>query len=89
MSRTKAAKTPAHVAKQATTKGALRQRPRLTLLGVMGPKKDPRALLMTTMGRTLRVKLGDNTPGGKVAAIGEDSIVLQGGGRNTTLKIPG
>ncbi len=88
MSKAKAAKTPDHVAKQATSKGVLKQRARLTLLGVMGSKKTPRALLMTTSGRTLRVKLGDNTPGGKVAAIGEDSIVLQSGGRNTTLKIP-
>ena len=89
MSNAKAAKTPKHVADQATAKGVLKQRSRLTLLGVMGSKKAPRALLMTTTGRTLRVKLGDSTPGGKVAAIGEDTIVLQGGGRTTTLQIPG
>lgn len=81
-------KTPDHVAQKATSKGVLKQRPRLTLIGIMGSPKAPRAILMTTTGRTLRVKLGDNTPGGRVAAIGTDSIVLQGGGRTTTLKIP-
>jgi len=82
-------KTPKHVADTATSKGVLKQRPRLTLLGVMGSKAAPRAILMTTSGRTLRVKIGDNTPGGKVAAIGDDTIVLQGGRRTTTLQIPG
>ncbi|KPA23009.1 hypothetical protein shim_13020 [Shimia sp. SK013] len=82
-------KTPKHVADQATTKGAMRQRNRLTLIGVMGNEKNPYALLMTTNRRILRVKLGDNTPGGRVAAIGKDTIVLNGGGRTTTLEIPG
>ncbi|TCL09815.1 hypothetical protein BXY66_1880 [Shimia isoporae] len=81
-------KTPKHVADTATHKGVMKQRQRLTLIGVMGTPTSPRALLMTTSGRTIKVKLGDNTPGGKVAAIGTDTIVLQGGGRTTTLEIP-
>jgi Tfp pilus assembly protein PilP len=82
-------KTPKHVADAATAKGVLKQRSRLTLIGIMGSTKSPRALLMTTTGRTIRVSVGDNTPGGRVAAIGENKIILKGGGGTTTLEIPG
>ena len=81
-------KTPPHVAAQATQAGVLKNRSRLTLIGVMGSTQAPRALLMTAGGRTLRVELGDRTPSGKVVAIGEDSIILNAGHGTTRLTLP-
>ncbi|MFY0661691.1 MAG: pilus assembly protein PilZ [Shimia sp.] len=81
-------KTPSHVAAQATQTGVLKNRSRLTLIGVMGSPKSPRALLMTAGGKTLRVELGDRTPSGKVVAIGEDSVVLNAGHGTTRLSMP-
>ncbi len=81
-------KTPAHVAAQATQQGVLKNRSRLTLIGVMGSANSPRALLMTAGGKTLRVSLGDRTPSGKVVAIDEDSIVLNAGHGTTRLSMP-
>ncbi|CUH50624.1 hypothetical protein [Shimia marina] len=81
-------KTPPHVAAQATQSGVLQNRARLTLIGVMGSQKAPRALLMTSSGRTLRVELGDRTPSGKVVAIDAHSIVLNGGQGATRLSMP-
>ncbi|GAA6180992.1 MULTISPECIES: hypothetical protein [unclassified Shimia] len=81
-------KTPPHVATTATQSGVLKNRSRLTLIGVMGSTNAPRALLMTTSGRTLRVELGDRTPSGKVVAIDGSSIVLNGGQGTTRLSMP-
>lgn len=81
-------KTPALAAQTATQTGVLKNRNRLTLIGIMGTPKAPRALLLTTTKRALTVSLGDSTPGGRVVAIGTDNIVLQSGQRTTELKMP-
>ena len=81
-------KTPPQVAATATQSGVLKNRARLTLIGVMGTTTAPHALLMTHGGRTLRVTLGDRTPSGKVVAIGEDTIILGSGRATTTLAMP-
>lgn len=81
-------KTPALAAQTATQTGVLKNRTRLTLIGLMGTPKAPRALLLTTTGRALKVALGDRTPGGRVVAIGKDNIILQAGQRTTELKMP-
>lgn len=80
--------TPSRVAGLATETGVLKKRSRLTLIGVMGSDKQPRALLMTGSGRTLRVELGDRTPSGKVVAIDARSVVLSRGGEATRLSLP-
>ena len=80
--------TPSHVAAQATERGVLKSRARLTLIGVMGSQSAPRALLMTARGRTMRVALGDRTPSGKVIAIDAQSIVLNSGQGATRLTLP-
>ena len=81
-------KTPSHVAAQATQSGVLKNRSRLTLIGVMGGPKNPRALLMTAGGKTLRGELGDRTPSGKVVDIGEETIVHNAGHGTTRLSMP-
>ncbi len=81
-------KTPSHVAAQATQSGVLKNRSRLTLIGVMGSDANPRALLMTRGGRTLRVQTGDRTPSGKVIAIDAQSVVLNSGQGATRLSMP-
>ncbi|MGX9349975.1 hypothetical protein ACS3QZ_02110 [Shimia sp. W99] len=82
------AKTPDAVAATATTPGVLKNRTRLTLIGLMGTTENPSALLLTPSGRTLKVGLGDRTPGGKVVGIDNTSIVLQSGSRETRLTMP-
>lgn len=81
-------KTPSHVAEVATQAGVLKNRSRLTLIGVMGSSEAPRALLITPAGRTLNVAIGDRTPRGKVVAIDETSVVLNGGSGTTRLSMP-
>ncbi|WP_209080123.1 hypothetical protein [Shimia sp. R9_3] len=81
-------RTPSQVAEQATQSGVLKNRSRLTLIGVMGSQTRPRALLMTRSGRTLRVQPGDRTPSGKVLAIDAQSIVLNSGHGATRLSMP-
>ncbi|MBO9475115.1 MULTISPECIES: hypothetical protein [unclassified Shimia] len=81
-------RTSSKVAGLATETGVLKKRSRLTLIGVMGSKSAPRALLMTGSGRTLRVQLGDRTPSGKVIAIDGQSIVLHSGQGATRLSMP-
>lgn len=83
-----ASKTPSHVAAAATQNGVLQNRSRLMLIGVMGSAKAPRALLMTSNGRTLKVELGDRTPSGRVIAIDERSIVLNSNKGTTRLSLP-
>ncbi|PSL20417.1 amidophosphoribosyltransferase [Shimia abyssi] len=80
--------TPAAVAAKATRSGALKNRGRVTLIGLMGTAEAPSALLMTTSGRTIKVTLGDKTPGGRVVGIDQVSIVLQSGQKNTRLTMP-
>ncbi|MEP2532862.1 hypothetical protein [Shimia sp.] len=81
-------KTPAAVAAKATTPGVLKHRSRIVLIGLMGTPAQPTALLMTLSGRTLKVRLGDSTPAGRVVGIDGESIVLQSGKKQVRLTMP-
>jgi len=79
--------TRASVAKQATIKNAINLGT-INLIGVSGTPNARRALLRLSSGRFVRVKIGDRVDGGKVAAIGIDSLSYVKSGRNRVLKVP-
>ncbi len=84
-----APRTPVNttVAKEATQKNAINLS-RLNLIGVYGTASNRRALLRLPSGRYVRVKVGDQVDGGRVAAIGPNSLSYVKGGRNRVLKVP-
>jgi len=77
--------TPAKVAKLATQQVRL---PRKTLIGVFGSATSPGALVRNDAGQIKRVTVGDEVDGTRVAAIGEDSLILSGRGRDEVLRLP-
>lgn len=79
--------TSASVARQATLENAIRLRS-LNLIGVYGRDGDRRALVRLPSGRYVKVGVGDNLDGGRIAAIGREELRYVKGGRNITLTIP-
>jgi type IV pilus biogenesis protein PilP len=77
----------ASVARQATVEDAIRLN-RLNLVGVYGLPSDRRALLRLPSGRYVKVKVGDRVDGGTVAAIGENELRYNKGGRTLALTLP-
>ena len=78
---------PGGVADAATLENAIALR-EINLIGVYGRPDDRRALIRLANGRYLRVSVGDNLDGGRVAAIGNDSLNYTRSGRTITLQIP-
>ncbi|BDW85890.1 hypothetical protein [Roseicyclus marinus] len=78
----------ADVTRAATERNAIRLRD-INLIGVTGTPNDRRALVRLPSGRFVRVAVGDRLDGGRVAAIGENSLQYVLNGRNVTLEIPG
>lgn len=78
----------ADVTRAATERNAIRLRD-INLIGVTGTPSDRRALVRLPSGRFVRVGVGDRLDGGRVAAIGENSLQYVRNGRNVTLEIPG
>ncbi|MEM9970435.1 MAG: hypothetical protein AAF762_04995 [Pseudomonadota bacterium] len=78
----------ASVTRAATERNVIRLRD-MNLIGVTGSASDRRALVRLPSGRFVRVGVGDRLDGGRVAAIGENSLQYVRRGRNITLDIPG
>ncbi|WP_375551968.1 hypothetical protein [Rhodophyticola porphyridii] len=78
----------ATVTRAATTSNAINLR-NVNLIGVSGTPSNRRALVRLPSGRFVRVSVGDRVDGGRVAAIGEDTLQYVKNGRNITLEIPG
>lgn len=79
--------TSVSVARQATLRRAINLR-EVNLIGVYGQPSDRRALVRLSNGRYRKVKVGDRIDGGRVLAIGDDSLRYQRNGRNLTLNMP-
>lgn len=79
--------TRVSVARQATVRNAL-DLTEVNLIGVYGQPSDRRALVRLANGRYRKVKVGDRMDGGRVLAIGEDTLRYQKDGRNLTLNMP-
>ncbi len=78
----------ASVAAAATEENAIRLR-NVNLIGVTGTPSNRRAMVRLPSGRFVRVGVGDRLDGGRVAAIGENSLQYVRNGRTITLDIPG
>lgn len=78
---------PRSVAEAATVDNALSLR-ELALIGLMGPANDRRAMLRTSFGRILLVRVGDELDGGRVTSIGENALTYTKRGRTYTLEMP-
>lgn len=79
--------TSVSVARQATLRNAINLR-EVNLIGVYGQPSDRRALVRLSNGRYRKVKVGDRVDGGRVVAIGDDTLRYQKNGRNLTLNMP-
>ena len=79
--------TNANVAKQATTKRAINTN-KLSLLAVFGTPSTRFAMVRQGNGAIKKIKVGDTVDGGSVAAITENSVQYQKGGRIVTLSLP-
>lgn len=75
------------VARQATLRNAFNPG-KLNLIGVYGTSNSRRALVRLPSGRYVKVKVGDRVDGGRVSAIGRDSMQYSRSGRNITLSVP-
>ena len=75
------------MARQATLRSAINLRD-VNLIGVYGQPSDRRALVRLSNGRYRKVKVGDRMDGGRVLAIGDDTLRYQKNGRNVTLDMP-
>lgn len=78
----------ASVARQATIRNAIRLN-RLSLVGIYNTGGTRRALMRTRNGRYRRVEVGDRIDGGRVEAIGQNSLQYVKGSRNITMELPG
>ncbi len=78
----------ASVARQATIRNAIRLN-RLSLVGIYNTGGTRRALMRTRNGRYRRVEVGDRIDGGRVQAIGQNSLQYVKGSRNITMELPG
>ena len=74
------------VAKQATVKNAINLS-KVSLIGVYGSSANRRALVRMPNGKFLKVKIGDQLDGGKVAAIGDNEVSYVKHGRTIVLKM--
>ncbi|MEM8592430.1 MAG: hypothetical protein AAGF13_07865 [Pseudomonadota bacterium] len=79
--------TRATVARAATTKNAINLR-RVSLIGVYGTQSNRSALVRLANGRFVKVQVGGQLDGGRVAAISESALRYVKRGRNITLEIP-
>ncbi len=79
--------TNASVAKQATIKRAINTN-KLALLAVFGTPSTRFAMIRQGNGAVKKIKVGDTVDGGRVAAITENSVQYQKGGRIVTLSLP-
>ncbi|WP_136635431.1 hypothetical protein [Pseudooceanicola onchidii] len=79
--------TAVSVARQATVRSAI-DLTEVNLIGVYGQPSDRRALVRLSNGRYRKVKVGDRIDGGRVLAIGDDTLRYQKNGRNMTLAMP-
>lgn len=78
--------TRASVAKQATYANAI-DLGKINLIGIMGSANDRRALIRTSNGRYVRVKVGDRFDGGRVASIGNGQLTYVKGSRTIVLRM--
>lgn len=60
----------------------------LVLLGVLLRRGDDRALIRTPAGESLRVTLGDEVAGWRIAGIGEDFVQLRRASQTRMLRVP-
>ena len=60
----------------------------VSLIEIFGEDKNRYAMVRLPNGRMQRVTAGDRIQGTQVAAIGNNSVQLSGGGRTTTLTMP-
>lgn len=79
--------TRTSVARAATQTNAI-SLSKVTLIGVYGSTTARRALVRLPSGRFVKVAVGDRVDGGRVAAIGSNSLSYSKGGRNVVLKLP-
>jgi len=79
--------TSASVAKRATVKNAISLN-RLSLIGVFGAESRRQALVRTSRGKIVKVKVGDRLDSGQVSAIGEHELYYVKNGRNIRLTMP-
>ncbi|WP_136682584.1 hypothetical protein [Falsirhodobacter xinxiangensis] len=79
--------TRASVAQQATMVSAL-DLGRMNVIGISGTSSNRAALIRQSNGRVSRVRVGDRVDGGTVAAITENAVHYQKGGRMLALEMP-
>ena len=79
--------TSVKVASSATQKSNFRKS-RMSLVGIFGAPNKRRALVRMPTGRYVKVQTGDKVGGWKVSAISENSLRINKGTRNQTLRIP-
>jgi hypothetical protein len=79
--------TKAGVAKTATVANAI-SLSKTNLIGVFGTQSSRRALVRLSSGKYVKVKVGDRLDGGKVAAIGDSSLVYVKSGNQVKLSLP-
>ncbi|PKP79833.1 MAG: hypothetical protein CVT80_14550 [Alphaproteobacteria bacterium HGW-Alphaproteobacteria-2] len=80
--------TRASVARAATEEGQIALR-KINLVGVYGAPGDRRALVRLGNGRYVKIEVGDELDGGRVAAIGERDITYVKRGEALRLAMPG
>jgi hypothetical protein len=71
----------------ATESGVLPRRGPL-LLGIVEGPESARALIRHADGAVAMVSAGDDTPSGRIMAVGQGQVVLSGGIWNTVLTMP-
>ena len=77
----------ASVSRSATVESAINLR-EINLIGVRGTAENRVALVRLASGRFVEVTVGDRLDGGRVAAIGTDTLQYVRNGRNITLEAP-
>lgn len=77
----------ASVARAATSENAINLG-RINLIGIYGTPQNRRALVRLANGKYQKVKVGDRLDGGRITAIGEETLRYTKGGRNLTLDMP-
>ena len=75
------------MAEQATFVNAISLN-RINLIGVYGTQSNRYALIRQANGRYKKVSVGDRIDGGTVAAITDDEVRYQKGGRMIALEMP-
>jgi Tfp pilus assembly protein PilP len=75
------------VAEQATFVNAISLN-RINLIGVYGTQSNRYALIRQANGRYKKVSVGDRIDGGTIAAITDDEVRYQKGGRMIALEMP-